>query len=74
MNEHHTILYVDDEPINLELFEMNFQKRFNVLKALSGAEGLKILESKADISFVVSDMKMPGMSGLEFITINFIHS
>jgi response regulator RpfG family c-di-GMP phosphodiesterase len=68
MNHKHTLLYIDDEPFNLTLFGINFQNNFNVLTAISGAEGLKILENKPDISIVISDMKMPGMNGIEFIT------
>lgn len=62
-----TILYVDDESLNLLLFKMNFEKKFNVLTCESGNEGLKVLEQNNDIRIVVSDMKMPHMNGLEFI-------
>lgn len=62
-----TILYVDDEPINLMLFEQLFVKSFSVLTAESGFIGLDILQEKPEINVIVSDMKMPGMTGLEFI-------
>ncbi|MDY0201117.1 MAG: response regulator [Bacteroidales bacterium] len=62
-----SVLYVDDEPINLKLFELNFQRTFNVTTALSGFEGLEILKNNQQISIVVSDMRMPEMDGLEFI-------
>jgi CheY-like chemotaxis protein len=39
-----------------------------VLTAGSGAEGLQKLEGNKDIIVVISDMKMPGMNGIEFIT------
>ena len=61
------ILYVDDEEINLELFRYTFNRYFNVIIAVSGYEGLRIIENDKDICFIVSDMKMPGMNGLEFI-------
>ena len=67
MNEKQTILYVDDEAINLVVFEANFIGKFNVITADSGFEGIKILENKPDIPIVISDMKMPGMNGIEFI-------
>ena len=67
MNEKQTILYVDDEEINLVVFEANFIGKFNVITADSGFEGIKILENKPDIPIVISDMKMPGMNGIEFI-------
>lgn len=61
------VLYVDDEPINLLLFENLFRKKFVVKQAKSGFEGLEVLADNPDIKVVVSDMNMPGMSGLEFI-------
>ena len=63
---HHNILYVDDEPINVELFRLNFEKELNVYTALSAKEGLNILE-KNEINVIVSDLKMPVMNGMEFI-------
>ncbi|HCT29761.1 MAG TPA: response regulator [Bacteroidales bacterium] len=63
------VLYVDDEPINLLLFKANFKKKFEVITAKSGNEGLTILNNNPDTKVVISDMKMPGMSGLEFIRI-----
>lgn len=67
MNKKRTILYVDDEEINLMLFEINFNEKFNVITADSGHEGLKLMEGIPDITIVISDMKMPGMNGIEFI-------
>ena len=64
-----TILYVDDEPINLMLFDVCFKKKYKVITAESGFVGLEKLEQNSDISFVFSDMKMPGMNGIEFITL-----
>ena len=67
MSKKCTILYVDDEPLNLDLFEINLHDSFIVLTAISGDDGLKLLQQKPEICVVVSDMKMPGMNGLEFI-------
>jgi len=64
---HITVLYVDDEPINLELFKMSFRRVFNVIVAESGPQGLEVLQNTNGIKAVISDMKMPNMSGLEFI-------
>ena len=65
--EKHKVLYVDDEPTNLLLFDLNLKKRFHVLTAESGKDGLEVLRSHPDTAVVISDMKMPGMNGLEFI-------
>lgn len=69
MSDKYSILCVDDEPINLMLLERNFISKFNVFTAGSGFDGLNILKSNPDIAIVLSDMKMPGMNGLEFINI-----
>lgn len=61
------VLYIDDEPINLQLFELNFGKEYTIKTGLDGVSGLKILEENPDTKLVISDMKMPGMNGLEFI-------
>ena len=65
-----TILYVDDEDVNLFLFEKTFESYYTVITAKSGDEGLKkIEEHQKDIAVVISDMRMPGMNGIEFIEI-----
>lgn len=63
----HTLLYVDDEKANLLLFKINFRNNFYLITANSGKEALDILKNNSDISIVVSDLRMPGMSGLELI-------
>jgi two-component system response regulator (stage 0 sporulation protein F) len=67
MNEKTTLLYVDDEPINLTLFTINFKNKFRVITTESGIDGLAKLNLYPEIAVVISDMKMPGMSGIEFI-------
>jgi YesN/AraC family two-component response regulator len=60
------ILYVDDEVINLNLFEYSFRKDFVIHTSLSAEDGLRKLE-KASIDVLISDLKMPNMNGIEFI-------
>lgn len=63
-----TILYVDDEEINLFIFDRSFRSLYNVITAKSGEEGLKKLEEHSgSISVVISDIRMPDMDGLTFI-------
>lgn len=68
MRNNITVLYVDDEDINLLVFEKNFEDKFSVITALSGQDGLTKLNQHSDeIAVVISDMKMPLMNGVEFI-------
>jgi len=67
MNKDVKILCVDDTPINIMLFEINFGEDYTVLSAGSGYAGLDVLERNPDISIIFSDMKMPVMNGIEFI-------
>ncbi|MBI4512039.1 MAG: sigma-54-dependent Fis family transcriptional regulator [Deltaproteobacteria bacterium] len=60
------ILVVDDEEDNLDAFRFNFKKSFQVLTAMGGDEALKILESD-DVAVIVTDQRMPKMSGLELL-------
>jgi response regulator RpfG family c-di-GMP phosphodiesterase len=63
-----TILYLDDEDINLFIFEANFKNTFNVMTSNSAPKALKLLDDhKDEIIVVISDMRMPDMNGLEFI-------
>jgi CheY-like chemotaxis protein len=64
-----TVLYVDDEENNCFLFQKLFESRYNIITALSGPDALKKMESNQSIDTVISDMRMPGMSGIEFIRI-----
>ena len=62
----YSILYVDDEVINLRLFSVAFRRDFNVITASSGEEGLKVL-AENDIKLILTDQQMPGMLGTEFL-------
>jgi response regulator RpfG family c-di-GMP phosphodiesterase len=60
------ILYVDDEINNLTSMKATFRTEYNIFTASSAAEGIKILSEKT-ISIVISDQKMPEISGAEFL-------
>jgi two-component system, response regulator, stage 0 sporulation protein F len=67
MKQHKKILYVDDEPLNLKLFEIAFNDEYSVTTSDSPAKAIKTLEFEKDFSIIISDMRMPGMNGIEFI-------
>jgi two-component system, NtrC family, sensor kinase len=64
----HRVLYVDDDALNLRVFEANFGRRLPTILCSSPAEALGILEQRrAEIGVVLSDQRMPGMSGVELL-------
>ena len=60
------ILVVDDEPLNIRLLERIFSRQYQVLSAFSGEEALELLKQH-DVALIISDQKMPAMSGIEFL-------
>lgn len=62
----HTILAVDDEPANLRMLERLFHKDYRVLTATSGENALGILQ-RENVSLIITDQRMPGMSGTELL-------
>jgi class 3 adenylate cyclase len=62
----YNILYVDDEVNNLNSFRAALRRYYNVFTAESGAEGIDII-SKNDIHVVVTDQRMPNMTGVQFL-------
>jgi sigma-B regulation protein RsbU (phosphoserine phosphatase) len=61
-----TILYVDDEEENLIVFKSSFRRHFNVITVPSAEEGLKIIGHN-DIALIITDQRMPHMTGVEFL-------
>ena len=69
MNERrYNILYVDDELNNLKTFKATFKWDYNIFLAQSGDEGIKVLNEE-DIQLIISDQRMPEMTGCEFLEI-----
>jgi response regulator RpfG family c-di-GMP phosphodiesterase len=61
------VLFVDDEENILSALVRLFRKEdYELFTATSGAEGLKMVEER-EISLVISDQRMPGMTGVDFL-------
>jgi len=58
------VLYVDDEPDNLFSFQATFRLTFKVFTATGGEEALSLLE-KRGFHVIISDQRMPQMTGVE---------
>ena len=61
------ILCLDDEADNLDALERLFRKKFTVLKATSAQSAFELLDNTPDISVIVSDQRMPVITGVEFL-------
>ena len=64
--ERFALLYVDDEESNLRIFKDTFRRKFVVFTAKSAKEGMEILDNNK-IDLVLSDQRMPEMTGVEFL-------
>ncbi|NQZ74979.1 MAG: response regulator [Ekhidna sp.] len=63
-----TILFVDDEVINLFVLKKRFEAEYNVITAEDAEDAIqKIEEHKSDLNAIISDLRMPGMDGLQLI-------
>lgn len=65
----HTILAVDDEPANLRMLERLFHHEYKVLTATSGEQALDLLR-EADVSLIITDQRMPGMSETDLLRLS----
>lgn len=62
------ILAVDDEQSVLHSIARCFlDTPYELLTALSGAQALELLEQHGPVDLVISDFRMPGMNGVEFL-------
>jgi two-component system response regulator HupR/HoxA len=66
VDETATVLVVDDEPRVLDALEAVLAAEFRVLRAEGGEQALRLLPG-ADVAVIVTDYRMPGMTGVELL-------
>lgn len=62
------ILFVDDEQHVLDSISRQLRRRFTISTATSGQDALDLLKNKGPFSIIVSDMRMPGMDGVQLLS------
>ena len=62
------ILFVDDDLNILDGFRRQFRKILAMQTAPGGLEGLEVLAREGPFSVIVSDLRMPGMDGIQFLS------
>ncbi len=68
MDEQIRILCVDDERNVLRALERVFlDDDYEILTALSAEEGLTLLQEQPSVQVVISDYRMPGLNGVDFL-------
>lgn len=61
-------LYVDDDRSNLLVFQAAFGREFKVATVETGERALEFL-AENDVSVLLSDQRMPGLTGVELLTL-----
>jgi len=62
----YSLLYVDDEATNLRVFKSNFRKFYKVHTCTTPFEAIELLKEE-EIQVIVTDQRMPEMTGTEFL-------
>ena len=62
------VLFVDDEPNVLDGYRRMLRQEFNLDSAVGGQQGLAAIAERGPFALVISDMRMPGMDGVQFLS------
>ncbi len=66
----HTILIVDDEEANLTNLQGMLEQEYDIIKANDGKAALELVQQDTNperIHLIISDQRMPGLTGAEFL-------
>lgn len=61
-----SIIYIDDDEINLILFRELFIEDFEITTYVSGLEALEYLKT-TKVDYILTDQQMPVITGIEFL-------
>ena len=64
-----SILVVEDNPISAKILDINLQENgYEVVVKYNGVEALSEMKKNPDINLIITDVMMPEMDGLQFIS------
>ncbi len=63
------ILFVDDDSNILQGYKRILHKNFDIHIALGGEEAIEVITKEGGFAVIISDMRMPGMDGVEFLAL-----
>ncbi|MBI3804579.1 MAG: response regulator [Nitrospirae bacterium] len=66
-HKEYPVLFVDDEEMALLSLAELYEREFTVYTAKSGREAIEILQAHPEIAVIISDQRMPGMTGVEVL-------
>ncbi len=61
------ILYIDDEENNLNSFKAAFRREYEITTAISALDAKELLKNNT-FEIIITDQRMPGMTGVEFLS------
>lgn len=61
------LLFIDDEEINRSNFQQTFADEYEILLAGSGEEAVSLMARENGLALILSDQRMPGLSGAEIL-------
>src|SRR5579862_1435053 len=62
-------LCVDDDPNVLQALARQYGRRFDILTALGCENGIMALQNGGPFAVVISDLRMPGLDGIRFLSL-----
>lgn len=62
-----TVLIVDDLAPNLDVLEAVLDDEYEIVRAMNGPEAMGVLQSTEGIDLIITDQRMPGQTGIEFL-------
>ncbi len=64
----HSVLIVDDEPGIRSFLKRGLEKKFGLVEVAENVEEAESLRQRCNFDLIISDIRLPGMSGVDWVT------